>query len=254
MQNILKKSRDMFILVTPWQPVPRGRLIMVADAVIEYIEGHWYAVYLMLVRAVCDTEAIILPPLITRGTETAAGWKAAMDSLPETVRKRVVALVCDGHNGLLTEAKWRAWPLQRCHFHLLSRIQSRRSRWKIARHKVEAEKIFRHAHRVLEHPNECEIQDSLTVLEEIGWTSGSPEIRKVLSGFVRNFRDHRLYLKRPDLHLPTTNNTAESLASSIADLKYRMRGFPTLHSFTHWVIALLKFKKKIACNGFYQQN
>ena len=254
MQNTLKKSRDLFTESTPWQPVPEGHLVMVADAVVEYIEGHWHTVYLMLVRAVCGTEAIILPPLIKRGTETAAGWKQAIDSLPETVEKRVVALVCDGHNGLTTEAKWRGWLLQRCHFHLLARIQSRRSRWKIARHKVEAEKIFHHVRPVLEHPDEHELTESLSILEEIGWTSTSPEIRKVLSGFVRNFGDYRLYLKRPDLHLPTTNNTAESLASSIANLKYRMRGFPTLNSFTRWIVALLKFKKKVACNGFHQQN
>lgn len=254
MQDTLKKSRDLFIAVTPWHPVPKGQLVMVADGVVEYIEGHWYTVYLMLVRAVDATEAVILPPIIKRGTETAAGWKVAIDSLPETVRKHIIALICDGHNGLVTEAKWRGWLLQRCHFHLLARIQSRRSRWKIARHKVEAERIFQQVRRVLEHPSEGELTESLSILEEIGWTSTSPEIRKVLSGFVRNFRDYRLYLKRPDLNLPTTNNTAESLASSIANLKYRMRGFPTLNSFTRWIIALLKFKKKIACNGFHQQN
>lgn len=254
MQNALKKSRDMFTQITSWQSVPEGQLIMVADAVIEYIERHWRTVYLMLARTIDDTEAVILPPFIISGTETAAGWKMAIDSLPETVKKRVVALVCDGHNGLLAEAKWRGWLLQRCHFHLLARIQSRRSQWKIARHKAEAETIFHHVRRVLEHPDEHKITDSLAVLEEIGWTSTSPEIRKVLSGFVRNFGDYRLYLNRPDLRLPTTNNTAESLASSIADLKRRMRGFPTLHSFTSWIIALLKFKKKVACNGFHQQN
>lgn len=254
MQNMLKKSRDLFTLVTPWQPVPRGQLIMVADAVIEYVGSHWHTAYLMLVRATDDTESVILPPLIIRGTETADGWQQAIDSLQESVRKRVVALVCDGHNGLLTEAKWRGWLLQRCHFHLLARIQSRRSRWKIARHKAEAEKIFHHVRHILEHPNESELTESLSILEEIGWVSTSPEIRKVLSGFVRNFRDYRLYLKYPNLHLPTTNNTAESLASSIANLKYRMRGFPTLDSFTRWIIALLKFKKKVTCNGFHQQN
>lgn len=254
MQKKLKRSRDKLIKSTPWPRVPAGQLLMIADAVIERIERKWYTVYLMLVRSIADNEAIILPPLIVSGTETAGGWKKAMDSLPSDVTKNVIALVCDGHNGLLTEAKWRGWLLQRCQFHLLARIQSRRSRWKIGRHKAEAKTIFRHVRFVLEHPNKNELAKSIEILEELSWTSTSPEIRRVLSGFVRNFMDYRLYLNRPDLHLPVTNNTAESLASSIADLKHRMRGFPTLDSFSKWIIALLKYKKKIACNGFHQQN
>ena len=254
MQSRLKKSREMFISTTPWPVTPLGQLIMIADAVIEYIENQWRAVYLMLVRPVDGTEAVILPPFMVDGTETAPGWKAAINSLPLTVKKRVIALICDGHVGLLAEAKRHNWLLQRCHFHLLARIQSRRSRWKIARHKVEAGNIFHHVRRVLEHPNGNQLEKSLMALKGIGEISTSPEIRKVLSGFVRNFKDYRAYLKYPYLHLPTTNNTAESLASSIGDLKHRMRGFPTLDSFSRWIIALLKFKKKIKCNGFYQQN
>src|SRR3989344_2520590 len=95
---------------------------------------------------------------------------------------------------------------------------------------------------------------SVIALEDTGWQSTSPEIRKVLSGFVSQYLDYRSYLKYPDLHLPTTNNTAESLASMIADLKRRMRGFPTFRSFERWIVALLKYKKTIACNGFHQQN
>ena len=163
-------------------------------------------------------------------------------------------MISDGHLGLVHEGLWRGWVIQRCHFHLLARIQSRRSRFATARNRKEAEEIFRLARIVLAHADETAIQQPLVRIEEIGWNSTSPEIRKVLSGFVKNYQQYRSYLRHPELHLPITNNTAESLASSIADLKHRMRGFPTLRSFSQWIVALLKFKKSIACNGFPQQN
>lgn len=252
-QKTLRNSRDAFIRTTAWFTIPAGNLILIADGVVEMVERQWHTVYLMLVRPVSGRDAVILPPLVLPGTETALGWRKAMDTIPVSVRHRILAIVCDGHRGLISEGFWRGWVIQRCHFHLLARIQSRRSRFRIARHQEEAGMIFKHAHVVLASMDEVAVTRALVALEDIGWQSTSPEIRKVLSGFVSQYRDYRSYLKRPHLHLPTTNNTAESLASIIADLKRRMRGFPTLRSFERWIIALLKFKKTIACNGFYPQ-
>ena len=253
-QNMLKNSREQFMRRTSWTAIPDGDLLLIADAVVEMIEGCWHTVYLMLVRSTESNAAIILPPHFAVGTETEPGWRSAMDTLPTSIMSRICAIVCDGHKGLVQEGVWRNWVIQRCHFHLLARIQSRRSLFRIGRNKEEANKIFKHVRVVLYSLNEVEVSLSLNVLEEIGWISTSSEIRTVLSGFVNKYRDYRSYLYYPELNLPITNNTAESLASSIADLKTRMRGFPTLRSFKQWIIALLKFKKSIACNGFYQQN
>lgn len=254
LQSELKKSRDAFNANTPWPAIPDGPLLFIADAVVEHVEGAWRTVYLMLARPVEGNRATILAPSIQLGTETVAGWRHAVDTLPPGVIARIQAIVSDGHNGLVLEGRWRNWVIQRCHFHLVARIQSRRSRFRIARHIKEAKNIFKQVYLVLRSLEEARVQESLVVLEEIGWTSTSPEIRKTLSGFVRNYQDYRSYLRHPELHLPTTNNTAESLASTIADLKHRMRGFPTFQSFEQWVIARLKFKQTIACNEFRQQH
>ena len=253
-QKTLQSSRDVFIRTTAWFAIPAGDLILIADGVVEMVERQWHTIYLMLVRPVSGRDAVILPPLMLSGTETASGWRKAMDTIPVSVRCRILAIVCDGHRGLVSEGFWRRWVIQRCHFHLLARIQSRRSRFRIARHQEEARMIFKHAHAVLASTDEVAVTRALVALEDTGWQSTSPEIRKVLSGFVSQYLDYRSYLKYPDLHLPTTNNTAESLASMIADLKRRMRGFPTFRSFERWIVALLKYKKTIACNGFHQQN
>lgn len=253
-QARLQKSRDQFIELTSWSPIPDGDLLLIADAVVEFIEHRWHTLYLMLVRPVAERKAIILPPIILSGTELAPGWKIALESIPEAVRNRVVALVSDGHNGLITEGARREWILQRCHFHLIARVQSRRSRFATARNREEAKEIFQLINHILSHPDMPAIQPALVRLGEISKNSTSPEIRKVLSGFITNHNQYRSYLMYPELNLPTTNNTAESLASTVADLKQRMRGFPTLRSFQQWVIALLKFKKAVMCNGHHQQN
>lgn len=253
-QETFRKSRECFIQKTSWPIVPQGDLIIVADGVMEMIERRWHTVYLMLVRSLSSNTAVILPSLIARGTETALGWRMAMDTIPVSVMNRIRAIVCDGHRGLVGAGLRNRWVIQRCQFHLLARIQSRRSRFRIARNKKEAEAIFAHVRVVLSSTDETAVNASLVTLEQIGWKSTSPEIRNVLSGFVKNYRDYRSYLTHPSLHLPTTTNTAECLASAVADLKQRMRGFPTLRSFERWIIALLKFKKQIACNGFRQQN
>lgn len=250
MQRRMKISRDVFIAKTPWPTIPAGPLILIADAIVEKIEGVWVTVYLTLVRSVNHVQAMILPPLILRGPETTQGWHRAFSRIHQTILIRIKAVVCDGHRGILLGARDRAWIVQRCHFHLLARIQGRRSRFATGRNKKEATDIFHHVGVVLKSIDNKQVQKSLNLLEEIGWLSSSKEIRTVLKGFATNYQDFRSYVKYPELNLPTTNNTAESLASVIGHLKIRMRGFPTMNSFVKWIIALLKFRQTIQCNKY----
>jgi hypothetical protein len=249
-QKMMIKSRDLLMRKTPWEVPPQGPLILIADAVIEMIEGKWRTVYLMLVRSVSGTLATILPPLILDGGETPQGWHEAFLTIDHSILRRSMAVVCDGHRGILYEARARRILVQRCHFHLIARIHGRRSRFVTARNKPEAHKIFRHVDTVLKNKNEEQVQIALDTLEKISRLSSSKEIRTILRGFGTNYRDFRTYMTHPELNLPTTNNTAESLASTIGYLKIRMRGFPTLNSFTKWITTLLKFRQRITCNKY----
>jgi hypothetical protein len=252
-QKEMIKSRDLFVKKTSWQEVPDGDLLLIADAVVEMVENKWRTIYLILARSIKDSQAIILPPFIISFVETPFGWHQAFENVPPAILGRVRAVVCDGHRGILYEARDRNWIVQRCHFHLIARIQSRRSRYALSRNKEESKKIFNHVGVVLKSTEQKEIQKSLNILEEIGWISKSREIRTTLNGFATNYKNFRSYIDYPELNLPITSNTAESLASTIADLKRRMRGFPTMNSFEKWIIALLKFRQNIKCNK-YQPN
>lgn len=248
MQNLMLKSRDLLIKKFSWPKIPEGNLLLIADAVVEMVEGKWRTVYMMLLRGISETDAFIVPPLILDGTETTYGWNRAFKTLDSSVTSRIKAVVSDGHKGILLEAKDYGWVVQRCQFHLLARIQGRRSRFALGKHKEEANEIYHHVCVVFKNLDQKTIQSSLNILEEIGWHSTSNEIKLTLRGFVTNYRDYRSYITHPELNLPTTNNTAESLASTVGYLKIRMRGFPTMQSFEKWVTALFKFRKSIKCN------
>ena len=244
----LTKSRKWSAKSLAWPELPkRTRFIAVADALVKFLSGEWYTWYFIFLRPVNKKEAFILPFFCKQGTETAPGWNKAFDTVPSGIQSRILALVCDGHTGLVTEAKWQHWKLQRCHFHLLSRLQGRRSRWSTGRHREEAKRIYERVNVVLESRDETKVFKDIHELEQIGWNSTSKEVRTVLNGLVSNYHDYRTYLENPDLNLPTTNNTAETFVGLVEELSRRGRGFKTIEAFNEWITILIKTRKKIFC-------
>ena len=215
---------------------------------IQYTKTGWYTFYFVLVRPAKGDCAVICEPYVKKGTETYPGWSEALDNLPKETKSSIVALVCDGHSGLVNCARQYGWHIQRCHFHLIARLQSRRSKWRTGRHQEEGKRIYHLVDIVLTTKKEKAILKALTELEEIGWLSTSPELQKYLSGFVRNYDDFRTYLKYPELNLPKTSNAAESFIGCIQKFRQRARGFATFNSLKKWIEALIKYKKIIKCN------
>lgn len=250
----LRKSRQRFTLKTSWPSLPKEQpLIAIADAMVRYTKNGWHTFYFVLLRPARGDQAVILKPYIKKGTETYSGWSTALERLPKRAGSSIVALVCDGHGGLVNYARKYSWLIQRCHFHLIARLQSRRSKWRTGRHQEEGKRIYDLVNKVLSGKNKKAILKALVELEEIGWLSSSPEIARTLSGFVKNYKDYRTYLEYPELNLPKTSNTAESFIGCIQKLCQRARGFASLESLKNWIEALIKYKKFIKCNGTKNQ-
>ncbi len=95
---------------------------------------------------------------------------------------------------------------------------------------------------------------ALSRIEEIGWTTTSKKLKIALLGFVTHAKEYRTYITHPELNLPTTNNTAESMNALIQSLAGRAHGFRTVASFNAWIIALCKEHKTIKCRGTHPQN
>lgn len=250
----LRKTRDAFLAHSSWHPIPEGPLILIADAIVRYTEGSWHTWFLFCVRARRGEDAVILPPVCGKGRETGRGWHTALSTVPPEVLSRIVALVSDGHGGLLAEAFWRGWLVQRCHVHLIRAIQARRSVRLMSQHRAEAIRIYALVRMVLTRRTKRGLTRVLSEIEEIGWTTPSRLLKKILLGFVRNADHYRTYLTHPELHLPTTSNTAESANALIQSLAQYARGFRTVASFTAWITALFKARGTIKCRGKNLQN
>ena len=249
----LRRSRDLFLRQTPWPLLPCSPpLIVVADAMVQWVNGEWFVFYFILIRKASETTATIAPLWIEKGVENYMGWKNAFDALPAKTNEAIIAIVCDGRVGLVAYAREQRWVVQRCHFHLIARLQASRSKWRLSRHGNEGRVIYRTVHQILYGQNERFISKQLSRLSAMAKMTHSRALRSILSGFVLNYRDYRSYLTHPELRLPSTSNAAESVIGSVRSLCHRARGFRTIASLEKWTYAFLKSKKKFTCNGFHQ--
>lgn len=249
----LRKMLRIFNEKTPWHPVPDGPLIVIADGLVEYFNGKKYTLYLILLRSVSGNQAVISSPYLKVGTESGCGWDEALIQLPKAVHARIIALVCDGHTGLISVAQSFDWVVQRCHFHLLARIEHCMSFGPRGKNIRLASRLRKLAQYVL-YRDDREALDALSQLATIKPTITSPAFRTVISGLLKHYRDYRRYLEFPLYRLPTTSNSAEHLVGLIRDLQYRARGFRTPKSFLAWATGFCKHQKTITCRPKIQPN
>ncbi|MEK9186505.1 MAG: hypothetical protein AAB885_02880 [Patescibacteria group bacterium] len=244
----LSLSRKKCATFCLWPTIPPGvPLIMIADALVKYVGKEWHTWYIMLVRPVNEDTAYVIPSYHEKGTETLSGWQRALKAVDGEIANRLKALVCDGHRGLVFGARQRELILQRCHFHFIARIQSRRSKWKTGRHQNEGKRIYELARWILTEPDNFVLQPLINELEEYSWTTTSEDLQKCLAGFVNHYQDFRSYLKHPELRLPATSNSAEAIIGLIENVCRRARGFTSVKTTNEWIVSVLKIRKTIKC-------
>lgn len=251
LQRALKRSREHFVANTSWPAIDTTiPLIAIADAAILHIEKRVYTYYLILVRPRDGNRATITRPYFQEGRESWEGWQEAFAVLSPDIRHAICALVCDGHRGLHSVAVRNNWHIQLCIFHILAKIQGRRSRWTHSRHRKEGVRLHQLLMSVLTSTSQYAVSYALIELKKLRIHTHSPQLKTYLSGFLKSYLLYRTYLIYPELHLPRTSNSAEALIGMIRTFLGRAHGFRTQHSSRQWVEALLKSKQTIACNGF----
>lgn len=253
LQTRLQRSLKIYVQKNQerWKrALPRsGGLVAVADAIWYRVAGQKYTIYVILLRSVQSSRAVICPPLILPGHEDSLGWQRAFDHLPPKFKTRILALICDGGTGLVLTARSRGWIIQRCHFHLISAVQNYLTTGSRSTQRVYALHVRQTVQGLLRTNKQKELLPFLTELTEIRGRSASRGLRRVLGGLLQNYPDYHNYLKHPQLNLPTTSNSAESFIQCIRDLMYRGRGFRSLASLKYWLAASSIIKKTIQCNG-----
>lgn len=257
-QIIVRRSLETFIKDqhSLWiQPLNEpGQLIAIADAIWYHVGNEFYTIYAILLRPTDQHEAIICPPVVIRGREDLDGWSMAVDTLPEHLKTRILALVCDGATSLMALARHRHWIVQRCHFHLIAAVQNYLTTGSRSHHQPYALSVMRIVQHLLRTNNPHTVKRLCIELMRIHDRSRSRGLRRVLRGFITDHNDYHTYLNYPGLNLPSTSNTAESWIQCIRDLMYRCRGFRSYSSLVKWITALALYKKTIRCNGKNQPN
>ena len=251
----LEKSMDILVRQSSWQPVPRDvKLVAIADAMIERILGVEYTAYVILVKPVGSTQAIICSPYITQGHEDLQGWMKAFKTLSDNVKGQICALVCDGHFGLRGVAIEFQWLLQRCHFHLLLGLTNYVSSTVLSRRKHFSFLVHSSVKTILYTCSNEQLRRNIRHLNGLLMLTSSRGAHRVIDGFLGHVHEFRTYLAYPELHLPITSNSAESLVQCIRNILYETRGFRSEKAFKKWVGAILIHKQSIRCRGFDQPN
>ncbi len=235
-----------------WFPdIPDGELILIVDGLWTMSNRKRYVVYLMALRLVNQSQAILVPPVILRGSEIRRKWELAIGTIPLPIRQRIIALVCDGISGLPNIATSNNWVVQRCNFHFIKTMERFRGKKNSnVQHKELRESIYQTIRDAMIVPFGKEYDDAIRHLEKCIFDETCPKwVRHHGNEFLRHREAFRMYLKYPEYNLPFTTSSMENLCGSIRDLLRRSRGFKSEKSLSKWVSEFIKLKKTITCNG-----
>lgn len=248
----LRRTMERFLERVKPSVVPPGALILIIDALWFLFSGKRWTLYLLALRATDQDRAVILEPVLAPGRENFDDWNSAITAIPESVRNRTVALVCDGFRGTDRLARNNGWIIQRCHFHLLSQLHINRGRWKQLPNSKQREGVYLAIRKVLvaRHGKLNRCVKALTAL--LVKNNCPRRLGMIGREFLRRLDQFRSYQNYPDLRLPNTTNSIESFNRII---RSRCRHLRTPESLLLRTKVLIRMRKTITCKPkIFQQN
>lgn len=252
-----RQALRRFIAHPSSQMIPQGPLTLLADGLwFHFHDKHWI-LYLTALKSCSEKTAVFLDPIILPGKEGAMRWKTVFSAIPTEPRARIKALVVDNLQGMKLIAKQEGWILQLCHFHLILKLQIQRGRERrMLKGGGIRKKIYQIICQAIETSNETQLNKLLANLRKFTQTScGTLRIRAAVQEFIQSVKYYRAFLLHPELNLPTTTNTVESMCCIIRDLLRRNRSASNPRSLLQWVTGLIRLRPYLTCNGkHHQQN
>ena len=209
----------------------------------------------MAVKSCTGKVAVFLDPVLLPQRESAVRWQQVLATIPLKTKARIRALVADNLNGMKQIAQHEGWVLQLCHFHLIQKfqVQHRRQRRTLKGGAVR-EEIYRLIRQILEIASGPLLNTSITRLTRLAQNRHIPyRIQAVMREFLSSINYYRTYRIYPELNLPSTTNTIESMNCIIRDLLRRNRSASSPQSLLRWATALIRLRKQLNCNGKYHQ-
>ena len=239
------------------QKLPPGPLILLADGLWFHFHNKPWILYLTALRSCSDTTAVFLDPVLLPGKEGAEKWRQVFAAIPAEPRSRIRALVVDNLQGMKLIAQEEGWILQLCHFHLILKLQIQRGRERYAlKGGSVREEIYQLILQALETHDESQLSSLLLRLSRLAQAScGTKRIQAAVREFLHSIRYYRAYWAHPELNMPTTTNTVESMCCILRDLLRRNRCASNPRSLLQWTTAQIRMRHKLTCNGkHHQQN
>lgn len=233
------------------QPIPRGPLVLLADGLWFEFDGVPWILYLTALKPCGSSYATFLDPLLLPGREGATRWQQAIQAIPPSAVRRIRALVVDNLPGMQKIAGQQQWILQLCHFHLLLKLQAQRGRVRYRlRGGAVREEIHQLVRRALELPEGQQLSVTLERLERLAaGNCGTERIQTTVREFLKGVAYYRAYLNYPQLGLPRTTNSVESMCRLLREMLRSSRAGSNPDSVLLWAKALIRLRPRVVCNG-----
>jgi hypothetical protein len=160
-------------------------------------------------------------------------------------------MVVDNLPGMQKIAEKQQWLLQLCHFHLLLKLQAQRGRVRYQlRGGAVREEIHQLIRSALELPQGAQLDATVQRLHRLSsGNCGTERIRITVVEFLKGIAHYRSYLERPDLGLPRTTNSVESMCRLLREMFRSSRAGSNPDSVLLWATALIRLRPTVVCNG-----
>ena len=245
-----REALQQFVARPSPQAIPSGPLVLLADGMWFEFRGKPWVLYLSALKPCHGNYATFLDPMIFPGEEHVSHWREAFAAIPEHAMNRIQALVVDHLPGMRGLASQRGWILQLCQFHLLLKLQAHRRR---IRHSVpdaaareEIQQLIRYA---LESADGNRLTRTIRRLRQLSQHDCGKRIPATVREFLKRLPLYRSYLTHPELELPRTTNTLESMGRIIRELFRSSRAGSSPKAVLLWATALIRMRPIVTCNG-----
>jgi hypothetical protein len=228
-----------------------GDSILLADGVWFRFKRRPWVLYLMATRPLEGQQATFRVPLLLEGPESKTAWLKALDTIPSSDRARIRALVCDNFVGSRSIARAKGWVLQLCHFHLIAqfrrRLGYRNLQTPSRRFRHEAYRLIRIALSTADEREAARIAMHLRILAKEA--TGARRFANLVRQFVLRLPEYRAYRLHPELRLPTTTGSVESMGRVVRDLLRRTRSISSPTALERWVTSYVELRPHVMCRA-----
>jgi len=251
-----RQALHRFVARPAPQVIPKGPLVLLVDGLWFEFDGVPWVLYLMALKSCNGNVATFLDPQLFPGKEGASRWQQALAAIPPDAARRIQAMVADNLPGMRRIASQRQWVLQLCQFHLLLKLQALRRgvRYELRGGPVREEihQLIRSALGLSDEP--CLLR-TLERLRRLSHSDcGTQRIQTTVKEYLNTLQFYRSYLTHPDLGLPRTNNTVESMCRLLREMFRSSRAGSNPASVLLWATALIRLRPKVLCNGHSLSN